>query len=60
DPFKYLSLTVGLIFMGLGVLMLIQPHFTTSSDTLQRILGMLLVVYGSWRIYRIYNKTRRG
>ena len=54
---------MGLIFIMIGLFFFFRNKIHTSindylrsPDTLDKILGVIFLIYGSWRIYRGYQK----
>jgi threonine/homoserine/homoserine lactone efflux protein len=59
-----LHFTMGILIFGAGVAFLLAEKYQYSmfgiepNDTKMKILGVLFLLYGAWRLYRGYKLTR--
>jgi len=47
-----------LLYIGLGLYLLIEPHSFNLPGSAQLILGIVLVVYGLYRVFRTIKKLK--
>lgn len=54
---KYLAGAMAVLYIGVGTAMLLQaPMFANLSGRYSWLLGMLLIVYGLFRGYKVYQR----
>lgn len=55
---KYLSYTVILMYILLGIYLLVSPRFDNITKEFKVIFAVFLFLYAGWRIARIINRER--
>jgi uncharacterized membrane protein YdcZ (DUF606 family) len=58
-----MDLVMGVIVLGMGIVFLVYEQmgwkiFRGKPSALDKIAGVLFVLYGIWRLYRGYKKTK--
>ncbi|WP_431610546.1 DUF308 domain-containing protein [Chryseobacterium sp. 'Rf worker isolate 10'] len=59
--FNWLSLVTGLFYIVLGIVVIVYKFFfTTLEPAIAYALGVVLVIYGIFRIYRAISRIKKS
>ena len=57
----FLMILIGLAYVGFGIMVIIKKWFLTNIESnMAWALGILLILYGLFRVYRAININKKG